>query len=126
MSIVFRTRKIVKPEDFNSRGTLFGGRILAWIDEECEIFSACQMKTHNIVTKYLSELNFLSPAYQNDIIEIGVETISIGASSLTVRCIVRNKETQKDIASVDHIVFVAVDEKGRPTRHELSRIPAMA
>ena len=126
MSIVFRTRKIVKPEDLNSRGTLFGGRLLAWIDEECAIFSACQMKTHNIVTKYLSELNFRSPAYQNDIIEIGVETISVGASSLTVRCIVRNKETQKDIVSVNHIVFVAVDESGRPTRHALSRIPSAA
>ena len=126
MSIVFRTRKIIKPEDLNSRGTLFGGRLLAWIDEECAIFSACQMKTHNIVTKYMSELNFLSPAYQNDIIEIGVETIKVGASSLTVRCIVRNKETQNDIVSVNHIVFVAVDEAGRPTRHALSRMSSAA
>jgi len=30
----FRTRKLIKPEDLNARGTLFGGRVLAWIDEE--------------------------------------------------------------------------------------------
>ena len=30
----FHTRKWVKPEDLNPNGTLFGGRLLAWIDEE--------------------------------------------------------------------------------------------
>ncbi len=30
----FRTRKLIKPEDLNARGTLFGGQMLKWIDEE--------------------------------------------------------------------------------------------
>ena len=30
----FHTRKWVKPEDLNPNGTLFGGRLLEWIDEE--------------------------------------------------------------------------------------------
>lgn len=30
----FHTRKWVKPEDLNANGTLFGGKLLAWIDEE--------------------------------------------------------------------------------------------
>ena len=30
----FHTRKWVKPEDLNPNGTLFGGSLLAWIDEE--------------------------------------------------------------------------------------------
>jgi len=45
MSIKFRTRKLIKPEDLNGRNTLFGGGLLAWIDEECAIYCACQMKT---------------------------------------------------------------------------------
>ena len=126
MSLVFRTRKIIKPEDLNSRGTLFGGRLLAWIDEECAIYSGCQMNTHSIVTKYMSELNFLSPAFQDDVVEIGVDTVKVGATSLTVRCVVRNKETRKDIVSVSQVVFVAVGENGRPTRHALSSVLSAA
>jgi hypothetical protein len=30
----FHTRKWIKPEDLNPNGTLFGGQLLAWIDEE--------------------------------------------------------------------------------------------
>ena len=30
----FHTRKWVKPEDLNPNGTLFGGSLLRWIDEE--------------------------------------------------------------------------------------------
>ena len=30
----FNTRKWVKPEDLNANHTLFGGRLLSWIDEE--------------------------------------------------------------------------------------------
>jgi acyl-CoA hydrolase len=29
----FHTRKWIKPEDLNPNGTLFGGQLLAWIDE---------------------------------------------------------------------------------------------
>jgi acyl-CoA hydrolase len=30
----FKTRKLIKYEDLNSRGSLFGGQLLKWIDEE--------------------------------------------------------------------------------------------
>ena len=40
----FRTRKLIKPEDLNARGTLFGGQMLKWIDEEASIFTNCQLK----------------------------------------------------------------------------------
>ena len=38
----FHTRKLVKPEDLNSNGTLFGGRLLAWIDEEAALYTIVQ------------------------------------------------------------------------------------
>ena len=40
----FFTRKMVAAKDLNSNGSLFGGRVLSWIDEEAFIFSACQLK----------------------------------------------------------------------------------
>jgi hypothetical protein len=35
----FHTRKWVKPEDLNPNHTLFGGRLLQWIDEEAVIYA---------------------------------------------------------------------------------------
>ena len=120
MTLKFRTRKLIKPEDLNGRNTLFGGRLMSWIDEECAIYCACQMKTHQIVTKYISEMNFMSPAYQGDMIEIGVETVATGNTSITLSCVVRNKETKETIIKVDKLVFVSVDEAGRPTPYVLA------
>ncbi len=120
MPLKFRTRKLIKPEDLNGRNTLFGGRLLAWIDEECAIYCACQMETHNIVTKYISEMNFMAPAYQGDMIEIGVETVSVGQSSLTLSCVVRNKDSKEELIRVEKLVFVSVNRQGRPTPHALA------
>ncbi len=120
MTLKFRTRKLIKPEDLNGRNTLFGGRLMSWIDEECAIYCACQMKTHQIVTKYISEMNFMSPAYQGDMIEIGVETVSVGRTSLTLSAVVRNKDTKENLIQVDRLVFVSVDAAGRPVPHALA------
>lgn len=118
--MIYRTRKLIKPEDLNARNTLFGGRLMAWIDEECAVYAVCQMQTHGIVTKYISEMNFIAPAYQDDIIEIGTETVSAGRTSLTMRCEVRVKDSKKVIVTIEKIVFVAVDEDGNPSEFQLA------
>ena len=90
MPLNYRTRKIVKPLDLNPHGTLFGGRVLEWIDEEAAIFAACQLNSSRIVTKLMSAVNFVSSARTGDIVEIGCMVLSLGRSSITVRCAVRN------------------------------------
>jgi acyl-CoA hydrolase len=117
ISMEFRTRKFVKPPDLNPHGTLFGGRVLEWIDEEAAIFAACQVGSSSLVTKLMSEINFVSSARNGDIIEIGCETLNFGRTSIAVRCQVRNKETGALITEVDKIVFVHVDKNGKPTPH---------
>ena len=117
MSLKYRTRKVEKPGDLNSRNTLFGGRLLEWIDEECGVYAACQMDTQTLVTKSMLALNFLAPAVQGDVVEIGVETVDVGRSTITIECHVRVKQTQQEIVLIDKVVFVNVDETGRPVRH---------
>ena len=65
----------------------------------------------------MTELNFLAPARQGDVVEIGVETVAIGRCTITVTCHVRIKHTKQEIISIDEIVFVNVDDEGRPMRH---------
>ena len=113
----FRTRKLIKPEDLNANNTLFGGKLLLWIDEEAAIFAMCKLDTKKLVTKFISDINFISPAYQGDVIEIGVSVLSFGKTSLTLKVIVRNKDTSKLIIEIDKFVFVSVDESGSPKPH---------
>ena len=60
----FHTRKWVKPEDLNPNGTLFGGSLLRWIDEEAAIYAIVQLGNQRVVTKYISEINFVSASRQ--------------------------------------------------------------
>ena len=115
--MIYRTRKLIKPADLNGHDTLFGGRLMAWIDEECAVYATCQMKTPGNVTKFISEMNFIAPAFQGDIIEIGVETIATGRTSLTLRCEVRNIRSKQVIITIEKLVFVAVDKDGRPMEY---------
>ena len=118
----FHTRKWVKPEDLNPNGTLFGGRLLAWIDEEAALYTTIQLENSKIVTKYISEINFMSSAKQGDIVEIGIEIIKFGRSSLVLKCEVRNKMTRETILTVDNIVMVSLNDEGVPTPHGKKQI----
>ena len=113
----FKTRKLIKYEDLNSRGSLFGGQLLKWIDEEASIYTICQLETNKIVTKLMSEINFMKPAYLNDVIEIGTDVVSFGRTSITLEVVARIKDTKNEILKIDKIVFFSVDEDGRPTPH---------
>jgi len=115
--MIYHTRKLVKPEDLNAGGTLFGGTLLSWIDEEAAIYVMCQLESNNVVTKYMSEINFVTPARTGDVVEIGLETLKFGKSSITVKCVARVKETEKIIITVDNIVFVHLDKNLKPSPH---------
>lgn len=118
----FHTRKWVKPEDLNPNSTLFGGRLLAWIDEEVALYSIIQLETPRVVTKHMSEINFRSSAKQGDIIEIGIDVVKFGTTSLTLMCEVRNMMTRETIITIDVITMVGVDENGKPRAHGKTKV----
>ncbi|MGX1025211.1 acyl-CoA thioesterase [Flavobacterium sp. CS20] len=118
----FHTRKWIKPEDLNPNGTLFGGRLLEWIDEEAALYAIIQLENHKTVTKYISEIDFVSSAKQGEIVEIGIEVVKFGTASLTLKCEVRNKMTRQTIVKVDKIVMVSLDDHGKTKPHGKTKI----
>lgn len=118
----FHTRKWVKPEDLNANGTLFGGRLLAWIDEEAALYTIVQLENPRVVTKFMSEINFMASAQQGDIVEIGIEVIKFGASSMTLRSEVRNMMTHETIITVERIIMVNLSEDGKPRAHGKTKV----
>ncbi|GGC95790.1 acyl-CoA thioesterase [Flavobacterium lutivivi] len=113
----FHTRKWIKPEDLNPNHTLFGGRLLEWIDEELALYSIVQLENPRIVTKHMSEINFRSSAKQGDIIEIGIDVVRFGNTSIVLSCQVRNMMTREIIITIDTITMVSLDENGKPKPH---------
>ncbi len=120
--MLFHTRKWVKPEDLNPNGTLFGGKLLAWIDEELALFSIIQLENTRIVTKHMSEINFRSSAREGDIIEIGIDAVKFGHTSITLRCEVRNIMTREVIITVDSITMVALGDDRKPKPHGKTKL----
>ncbi len=118
----FHTRKWVKPEDLNPNQSLFGGRLLQWIDEEAVIYAMVQFESPYVVTKFISEINFIKAPKQGDIIEIGIVAVYFGNTSLTMRCEVRNMLTREPILNIEKLVFVNLDVNGNPTPHGKSAI----
>jgi acyl-CoA hydrolase len=114
----FLSRRLILPNDLNYANSLFGGRALAWIDEEAAIYAICQLETNCLVTKHIGAINFESPAQQGDVVEFGLSTKAVGRSSITITCVMRNKATKKTICLADDIVFVQVDpETKQPIPH---------
>lgn len=118
----FHTRKWVKPEDLNPNGSLFGGKLLAWIDEELALYTIIQLENSRIVTKHMSEINFRSSARQGDIIEIGIDVVRFGKTSLTLICEARNMMTRETIITIESTTMVNLGPDGKPKPHGKTEI----
>lgn len=118
----FHSRKWVKPEDLNANQSLFGGSLLRWVDEEAAIYAIIQLGNERTVTKFMSEINFVSSAREGDIIEMGLAVVHWGTTSLTLKAVVRNVFTGEKIITIDRIVMVALDENGEPKPHGYSTV----
>lgn len=119
---IYKSRKWVRPEDLNANSTLFGGKLLAWIDEEAALFAVLLLNNRRVVTKYMTEINFMSSAKQSDIIEIQFEITKIGRTSLQIKCSVHNIMTQASIITVEAITMVQLGEDGKPAAHGLTEV----
>jgi acyl-CoA hydrolase len=104
---------------------LFGGSLLKWIDEEAAIYVITQLNNQRVVTKLISEINFVSSAREGDVIELGITATEFGRTSITLRCEVRNKITRESILTINRMVFVNLSEEGRPTPHGKTHITYM-
>jgi acyl-CoA hydrolase len=65
----------------------------------------------------MSEINFMSSAKQGDIVEIGMEVVKFGKSSIILKCEVRNKMTHETIITIDNITMVNLGSDGKPKPH---------
>ena len=109
------TTKIVLAKDIGVHGNLFGGTMLAWLDEAGAAF-ACQVAdSSRLVTKHISEVNFKRPVKTGRIVKIYGKVEHVGNTSVSISLEARRHNpfsgTQKTVCTTK-MVFVQIDEEG--------------
>ncbi|KGR91935.1 acyl-CoA hydrolase [Ureibacillus massiliensis 4400831 = CIP 108448 = CCUG 49529] len=108
--------RLVLPPDTNHHLSIFGGKVLAYIDEVAAIASMKHAKSE-IVTAAFDSVDFVSPANVGDILELEAIVTSTGTTSMEVYVIVKalNFRTgEQKITTESFITTVAIDSKGDP------------
>ena len=110
-------RVVMMPRDTNADGTIFGGVILSLIDQAAYI-EAMRQAHHRYVTVLFKEVQFRDPVYVGDVLSLYGHTTRIGNTSITIDikvCARRRRQPQKTVhVTQAEVVFVAVDESGKP------------
>lgn len=114
-SKIVQTR-LVLPPDTNHLNTIFGGRILAYIDE---IGALCAMKhaKSTVVTASIDSVDFLSPAKAGDALTLEAFVTYTGRTSMEIYVKVVAKDLinqQERLTTESFLTMVAVDEQGKP------------
>ena len=110
---------IITPSDVNSAYTLFGGMLMQWIDIVAGVVSrrhsGCATRTAAV-----DHLNFIAPAYIDDIVTIQGRVTFVGTTSMEV-CVdtfverLSNPDERLHVNRA-YLTMVAVDKDGNPTQ----------
>jgi len=114
---ILSAQRLVMYSDLNAAGRLFGGRLLAWIDEATAMTAMRIMRTNRIVTKKFGEVVFEAPGMLGDFVEIWCRPEREGTTSLTLDCRIMVRKVHSEEAKQicrSTVVYVALDESGRP------------
>ena len=106
------------PRDTNPNGTIFGGIILSYIDQagaiEAQLHGAAK-----IVTVTMDQVVFHEPVYVGDLLSLYAHVTKLGTTSITVQVVVEASRPACDVpprkVTEACIVYVNVDEQGKPT-----------
>ena len=104
------------PSDANPYGNVHGGEVMKLI-EACAGAAATRHACSRVVTAFIDELSFLAPVYVGDLVTAKASVNHVGRSSMEVgvRVEAENLLTGKVVhVSSAHLVFVGIDETGKP------------
>ena len=108
--------KLIFPPDTNHLGTMFGGKVLSYIDEVAAM-AAMRHSGKRVVTASMDSIDFIAPVKEGDAIVVEGFVTWSGRSSMEVfaRVIAENLIIgQKVVTATSFLTMVAVDEQGKP------------
>lgn len=114
-SFVVKT-SIVQPPDTNSYGTLFGGKLMAYIDDIAGI-AAMRHARRQVVTASTDSVDFLHPIYEGNSVCLEAYVTYTGRTSMEVfvKVTAENLLTgERNVCAISFLTMVAIDEAGKP------------
>ncbi len=108
--------EIVLPEDANSHGSIFGGRVLALLDK-CASIVAMRHAHSLVLTASVDSVAFVNAVRIGDILILKGRLNAVFGSSMEVEVQVFSEDpltSNRNITTRAFVTMVAVDENGRP------------
>lgn len=109
------TRRLCLIKDTGHAGVLWGGNMMAWVDEAGAIYAGRVARNALLVTKAFTEIDFLSRVVPGDVVSFYGRVARIGRTSLSIDLHVTatrpGEDAERDVLNVTG-VFVAIDETG--------------
>ena len=111
-------REMVMPGDTNAHGTVFGGKVLSWIDIAGAMCASLHRNTQ-VVTVHMDDIEFKSPINIGSHVIIKASLNYVGKTSMIVGVKVESTNPLTGIIRTTtkaYLTFVALDEFGKPTK----------
>ena len=106
---------VIRYENINPTGRLFGGQLVSWIDE---VAGACASRHTGlaVTTASIDNLTFKRGAYLADRLVLVGRITFVGRSSCEIRVdsFIEDKDGYRHIINRAFLTYVAIDEKGNP------------
>lgn len=109
-------RFLAEPREINFGGKVHGGTVMKWIDQAGYACAVAWAKAY-CVTVYVGGIRFYHPIRIGDLVEVTAKVIYTGRTSMhiAVDLWARDpKETERRKTTHCIIIFVAVDDDGKP------------
>lgn len=108
---------LIMSQHINGTGRLFGGQLLAWIDELAGIV-AIRHSGGNVITASIDNLQFKHGAHLGDVIVLVGRVTYVGNSSMEVRIdtYVEERDGTRYPINRAYFVMVSLDENENPKR----------
>lgn len=108
--------EVVLPGDTNALGTIFGGKVMQWIDIAASV-AGMRHSGGNVVTASIDALAFLTPIHLGEVVVLKSQVNFVGKTSMEigVRVEAENPRTAtKRYTTKAYLTFVAIDAAGQP------------
>jgi acyl-CoA hydrolase len=110
--------QLVLPSDTNALGTIFGGKVMAWIDIAAAI-AAGRHARKPVVTASIDALHFVAPVKLGHVVHVKAMVNYAGRTSMEVGVRVDSENPvtgETHHTATAYTTFVALDDHGRPTQ----------
>lgn len=107
------THRLVLPGDLNHYGYLFGGRLLAWVDESSWIAASLGFPHCQFVTVAMDTVEFRHSVRDGTILRISCDLEKEGTTSVTYAVKVIDEKAGPAAIFTTRVTFVSVDDEGR-------------